>query len=272
MVDKDNISHHKIPSLFQKNLIFKSFITQEITKKIDLVAHLVENSHKDIVLLGPEGVGKSTLISILLKQKKDYWFNFILPATINLTYEIIVDKINHYKNKALFDKRVKHHVLIIDDANNLPAGIINSILNHAQDFLNFKVILLFTNEEYELKTVSDALLKDCYLIEISPLTKNQCADFIQFLDPHTPSAFLEYEDNKIEEIYAETQGLPGKIVQLLPRTLHLQETNRTLFFLMTAVITLVILALTIQWDTDPNIKNELTNLRSIIDKMLQYID
>lgn len=272
MVDNDNISHHKIPSLFQKNLVFQSFITQEITKKIDLVAHLVENSHKDIVLLGPEGVGKSTLISILLKQKKDVWFNYTIPATVNLTYEIIVDRLNQVKNKAAFEKRVKHYVLIIDDANNLPAGVINSILNHAQDFLNFKVILLFTNEEYELKTVSDTLLKDCYLIEISPLTKNQCADFIQFLDPHTPSAFLEYEDNKIDEIYTETQGLPGKIVQLLPRTLHLKETNRTLFFLMTAIIALVILALTIQWDTDPNIKNELSNLKLIIDKILQYIE
>ena len=71
MVDNETLYQLNIPSLFQKNPVFHSFITQEISKKIELVTHLVENTAESLIILGPQGVGKSTLISILQKQHKE---------------------------------------------------------------------------------------------------------------------------------------------------------------------------------------------------------
>ena len=261
MVDSDTLNQLNIPTLFQKNPVFHSFITQEITKKVELVTHLVENSKENLIILGPEGVGKSTLISILQTQNKDAWINATIKATANLTIESITEKILSLNNHAKSDVHHKQALLVIDDAINLQPGLINSILNFVLN-RKHKVMFLFTNEEYELKCMTDSLLNECNLIEVSPLTKKQCVDFLQFLSPSTASGYFDSEENKIDLIYAETQGLPGKIIQLLPPTLYKKNSNAELFTLMGAVILLVVIALATQWFTDPSIKIELPVIKS----------
>ena len=261
MVDNDTLNQLNLPSLFQKNPVFHSFITQEITKKVELVTHLVENSKENLIILGPEGVGKSTLISILQAENKNVWINATIKATANLTIESITEKILLLHNHAKYGTHHKQVLLVIDDAINLQPGLINSILAFVLNTTH-KVMFLFTNEEYELKCMTDNLLNDCNLIEVSPLTKKQCVDFLQFLSPSAASGYFDSEENKIDLIYAETQGLPGKIIQLLPPTLYKKNSNAELFILMGAVILLIVVALATQWFTDPSIKIELPVIKS----------
>lgn len=267
MEDNDTFEKLKLPLLFQKNQVFHSFITQEITKQVDLVIHLIDNSTAGLVILGPDGVGKSTLIAILQKRKKDSWLYCIIKARPDLTLSSLRAKIDKIKSKNAFDKRYKQFVLIIDDATYLQAGIIDTIVNLSIENQQYRVILLFTHEEYESKTATDSVLNDCYLLEISPLTKTQCADFLQFLDPSF-SNYLEYDEFKIDEIYAETQGLPGKIIALLPSTQTLKQRNYGLLFLIIAVINLVLLALVTQFLTDPDMRNKISNLNSTINSTI----
>ena len=267
MEDNDTFEKFKLPLLFQKNQVFHSFITQEITKQVDLVIHLIDNSNASLVILGPEGVGKSTLIDILQKRKKDCWLYCIINAKPELTLATLRADIDKIKSKNAFNKRNKQFVLIIDDATYLQAGIIDTIINQSIESQQFRVILLFTHEEYELKTATDTILNACYLLEISPLTKTQCADFLQFLDPSF-SNYLEHDEFKIDEIYAETQGLPGKIIALLPSTQTLKQRNYGLLFLIIAVISLVLLALVTQFLTDPDMRNKISNLNSTINSTI----
>jgi Viral (Superfamily 1) RNA helicase. len=256
MEDNDTFEKLKLPLLFQKNQVFHSFITQEITKQVDLVIHLIDNSTAGLVILGPDGVGKSTLIAILQNRRKGSWLYCIIKAKPDLTLPTLRAQIDKIKSKNVFDKRYKQFVLIIDDATSLQAGIIDTIINQSLESQQYRVILLFTHEEYELKTATDSVLNDCYLLEISPLNKTQCADFLQFLDPSF-SNYLEYDEFKIDEIYAETQGLPGKIIELLPSKQPIKQTNYGLLFLIIGVISLILLALVTQFLTDPDMKNKL---------------
>ena len=267
MEDNDTFEKFKLPLLFQNNQVFHSFITQEITKQVDLVIHLIDNSRSSLVILGPDGVGKSTLIAFLQKRKKNSWQYCIIKAKPELTAENLRAQVDKIKSKNAFNKRNKQFVLIIDDATYLQAGIIDSIINLSLESQQFRVILLFTHEEYELKTATDTILNACYLLEISPLTKTQCADFLQFLDPSF-SNYLEHDEFKIDEIYAETQGLPGKIIALLPSTQTLKQRNYGLLFLIIAVISLVLLALVTQFLTDPDMRNKISNLNSTINSTI----
>ena len=151
----------------------------------------------------------------------------------------------------------------------MQSGLINTILDNIRDILNLKIIFLCTHEEYEQKIISDPLLKDCYLIEVAPLTKYQCAEFLQFLAPYTDPTLIEYEDNKITEIFLETQGLPGKIVQLLPETFIFKQKNNSVLILVIAVIVLIMIALTTQYLTKPNSKLESPFINSILDSPAQ---
>ncbi len=265
MADKDIFSSFKTPSLFQKKSVFQPFITQDINKRVELLSHLVENSNKDVVVLGLKGVGKSTLISILVKQKKEYWFNCIINATNHISYENILDKINQAKNKSFYYKLAEHNVLVIDDASSLDAGLINSILTQNIAIRNFKVIFLFTHEEYEKKLFIDNLLNNCYLIELEPFTKRQCAEFINFLAPQSNFNFLELNDNKLDEIYTETHGIPGNILQLFPTMQDIKNNDNALNILLIAIIMLVILALLTQSLSDPSVKFNQISLQYVLD-------
>ena len=46
-------------------------ITQEITKHLELVTHLLNNSRQALIITGPNGVGKSTFITILQERTTD---------------------------------------------------------------------------------------------------------------------------------------------------------------------------------------------------------
>ncbi len=266
MVDNETLYQLNIPSLFQKNPVFHSFITQEISKKIELVTHLVENTAESLIILGPQGVGKSTLISILQKQHKDSWIYANIKATEILTFENIKERIIEFTDNRHFNTQHKPALLVIDDAINLHAGLINSILSFVSS-TKLKMIFLMTNEEYEAKCMTDTLLNECNLIEVLPLTKKQCIDFLQFLSPTNASNYVDYEENKIDEIYTATQGLPGKIIELLPSSHDWKESNKALFVLLTAVISLIAIALVTQLVTDPTIKSELPVIKSSISNL-----
>ncbi len=65
MAGFDTLTDIRLPLGYQKNKVLQSLITQEITQKLDLVLHLLTNSKKELIICGPEGIGKSTLLTLL---------------------------------------------------------------------------------------------------------------------------------------------------------------------------------------------------------------
>jgi len=114
-----------------------SLITLERSQKLDLLIHLISNLRQSLVICGPNGIGKTTLLDELEVRKQDLWSMVTIQASSNLSLESIQDglfrflkeKDAEYKNQELesilseLDKQNHKIVVIIDDAGKLIPGL-----------------------------------------------------------------------------------------------------------------------------------------------------
>ncbi|UOA07548.1 AAA family ATPase [Methylobacter sp. S3L5C] len=264
MADNDTVKYHEKKSLIdQQSRVFHSLITQERTQKLELVIHLLSNSNQALVVCGPSGIGKSTLLSILQERKLDSWLYCPILGNTGLNFEKIQERIisaitdNKSRQKSrslsgafgLLESQHKKIVLVIDEAGYLPPGLINTIISYVQEQLVLQVIFVLTHDDLSIKNSSDSAIDDCHLIEIPPLSEKQCGEFLQYLaiKPRSPIAFNGISDAMIETVYLETHGIPGRIIGNLPKLKNTGKNNNSLWVLIAGVLGLIILALCIQW-------------------------
>ncbi|WP_262966647.1 ATP-binding protein [Methylobacter psychrophilus] len=264
MVDNDTVTYHEKKSLIdQQSRVFHSLITQERTQKLELVIHLLSNSNQALVVCGPSGIGKSTLLSVLQERKLDSWLYCPILGNTTLSIEkihehivsVITDNKSRQKNQslsgafALLENQHKKIILIIDEAGYLKPGLINTLISYVKEQPALHVIFVLTHDDLSIKNSSDSAIDDCHLIEIPPLSEKQCGDFLQYLaiKPRSPIAFNDISDAMIENVYLETHGIPGRIIGNLPGLKNTGENNNSLWILIAGVLGLIILALGIQW-------------------------
>ena len=238
-------------------------ITQERTRKLELLIHLLANSRQALVVCGPEGIGKSTFLTVLQARKVDSWLYCPVKGTVKLSIETIqkqlVQTIKPDDRNLTFntlsgafrglEKQHKKIILMIDEAGKLAPGLINTLIDYAANNPVLRLVFVLTNEELEAKYSSDNALDAGYLIEIPPLSEQQCGHFLQHLATKSrrPVAFNENDDTLIAAIYLETQGIPGLMVVKLPPLDEAIPGNHSLGILVTAVLGLIALALGTQW-------------------------
>jgi len=252
------------PLTAQKNSGLQSLITQERTRKLELLIHLLANSRQALVICGPEGIGKSTFLKVLQARKIDSWLYCPVKGTVKLSIETIQkqlvqaiksDNLPNLTLNALsgafreLDKQHKKIILMIDEAGKLAPGLINTIIDYAANNPVLRLVFVLTHEELEAKYSSDNALDAGYLIEIPPLSEQQCGHFLQHLATKSrfPVAFNEIDDALIATVYLETQGIPGLMVVKLPALDEVIPSNHSLGILVAAVAGLIALALGTQW-------------------------
>ena len=264
MVENDTVSDHvSKPFVDQKSKAVHSLITEERTRKLELLIHLISNSQQALVVCGPEGIGKSTLLKVLQENKIESWLYCLVQGNKNLSFARIQEQVAQVIMQDKPDKQVrdlsgvfrlvesqhKKIVLMLDDAGDLAPGIINTIIDYAAKNPVLKVIFILTHDDLFLKNSSDSAIDDCHLIEIPPLSETQCGEFLQYLatKPRSKVAFNEIGDGMAEAIYRDTHGIPGRIVAKLPGFEAVKRSHNSLWNLVAAVAGLVVLALVIQW-------------------------
>jgi len=264
MVENDTFTYQvNKPFIDQKSRVFHSLITQERTKKLELLIHLIANSRQALVVCGPQGIGKSTLLKVLQENQVESWCYCPLPADAAFSFEKIQAHIAQVIKQNLpdqhlqdlsgvfrqFESQHKKIVLMIDDAGRLAPGLINKIIDYAADHPVLRVIFVLTHDDLYVKNRSDAAIDDCHLIEIPPLSEKQCGEFLQYLaaKPRSHKAFNAINDDMIEALYLETHGIPGRIISELPGLARPKLSDHSLWILVAAVAGLVALALGIQW-------------------------
>ena len=252
------------PLTGQKNRGLQSLITQERTRKLELLIHLLANSRQALVVCGPEGIGKSTFLTVLQTRKIDSWLYCPVKGTVKLTIETIQKQLvqaikpNHLQNMTLnalsgafrgLEKQHKKIILLIDEAGQLAPGLINTLIDYAANNPVLRVVFMLTHEELEAKYSSDNALDAGHLIEIPPLSEQQCGKFLQHLATNSrlTFAFNEIDDALIAAVYLETQGIPGLMVVKIPPLDEVIPGNHSLGILVAAVLGLIALALGTQW-------------------------
>ncbi len=207
-------------------------ISVERAQKLDLLIHLITNLRQSLVVCGPKGIGKTTVLNELVAQKSSQWQILQMKGSANLSFESFQEQLKHFLygqhsapsakdvNELLAeaDKREMTQLIIIDDAGEMVPGLITHLIHYVSNFNSLRLIFALTLDELHIKISSDRTIEDCHFIEIPPLTDKQCGVFLQNQSrlPNATFSFNAIDDRLIEKLYRETHGIPGRIVQEIP--------------------------------------------------------
>jgi len=258
MVENDTLTYHvRRSAQNQANAVDNSLITQERNRKLDLLLHLLANLTQSLVVCGPEGIGKTTLLRVLQERKENSWQYCLVQGHTDLSFE----KIQEYISGAMSrerpklggigheESRNKKIILMIDDAGCLVPGLITALIQYAAANPVLRVVFVLTHDDLYVKNTTDRDIEDCHFVEIPPLSKKQCGDFLHHLAAR-PSASIHINsinDSLIDKIYCESHGIPGKIIAELPELASPKKSGNPTAILLSAVVALVVLTLAIQW-------------------------
>ena len=97
--------HVKQPLIDHKSRDFHALITQERTQQLELLIHLISNSKQALVICGPEGIGKSTLLKVLQEHKTEPWLYCLVQGNADLSFEKIQEQTAHVIKQKKQDKQ-----------------------------------------------------------------------------------------------------------------------------------------------------------------------
>lgn len=208
-------------------------ITLERAQKLDLLVHLTTELNQSLVLCGPNGIGKSTYLSVLQEKRTASWIPLLIEATETLSFEDVYDQLEqalaeHVAEYAVrsveqlfpfFIKNGQCVVLFIDEAGHTQPGLITSLIHYAARYNCLKVVFALTREELNQKNKTDRVIEVCHSIDIPPLSPMQCGEYLRYLLANTSErgANMLVDDAMVAKLYQKTLGVPGKIVEELPR-------------------------------------------------------
>lgn len=248
MLDNDHLTYTQ-PKRDRLLSPERSLITQERAQKLDLLIHLLTNLQQSLVICGPDGIGKTTLLQQLASNRHESWHFCPLQGSPALSFEDIMQQLGQSLGlgNALKDHlssirsccEQRKVILAIDDAEHLVPGLANELIGLADSLSGLRVVLAMNYDAYHLKCNTDKALDDCHLIEIPPLNRKQCFDFLQNVSaqPNATLHFSSITDDWVDALYRSTHGIPGKLLAEFPTLEHPQ--NRHPWVLWCSVISLL---------------------------------
>lgn len=261
MVDDDRwiqqLSADRI-TMTQANTTIHSLITKERTQKLDLLMHLLSNLPQSLVICGPPGIGKTTLLTLLQERNTDLARYCLIHGNADLSFEAIQQKLTQTlagktdqslsKTLEQYEGQHKQAILVIDNAGELVPGLISTIIHYAVAKPILRVIFALTHDELQVKRSSDKAIDDCHIVEIPTLSEKQCGDFLQHLStkPELKLPFKAITENMIAHVYRETHGVPGRIIAELSSLPRIKK-DRKMKKLPVYIVTVAVAVFCIQW-------------------------
>ncbi|HEY8157286.1 MAG TPA: AAA family ATPase [Methylobacter sp.] len=258
MVDDDTFTYHvKQQPADQINKPAQSLITKERTQKLDLLIHLLSNLTQALVVCGPEGIGKTTLLKILQERKTESWRYCLIQGNAAVSFEAVQERLFRAQSVQSSSTaagrsagQYKQVVLIIDNAGALVPGLIAAIIQYAAASPSIRVVFALTHDELQVKRVSDRAIDDCHVVEIPSLSEKQCGDFLQHLStkPYANVSFNAISENMVAHIYRETHGIPGRIIaEISGLSSGAKQGGKLKWLLVLVVATAIAIAVGVQW-------------------------
>ena len=248
-------------------------ISRERSQKLDLLNHLITNLTQTIVVCGPKGIGKSRLLRVFQDSKTQSSMVCYVVADSNLTLEKIENAIGDTFAETLPDlksqsitvaldrinSRGAKIVLVVDDAGLLVPGLTEKIIAYVNSKPALRVVLALTHCELYLKNITDPIMMIVTWLKFRRSRRRQCEDYLEYLStmPTPRIEFNQINEDKVAELFRETHGIPGKILELLPKPDNQKPTDYSKPALISAVVGLVLIALGVQW---------WSNNKSVVDK------
>ncbi|MDD2760742.1 MAG: AAA family ATPase [Methylomonas sp.] len=258
MLDNDDLTYSKLErtgNARASRAADRLLLTQDRSQKLDLLIHLLTNLHQSLIVCGPEGIGKTTLLSALQTSHKDTWPICLLQGSDALSFEAVITALSQFlrlSNSSIqFDMtslrafcEKQKVVLLIDDAERLVPGLIDELIEFADSLSGLRMVFAMNDDEFRQEAGSDRILDTCHLIELPPLSQRQCLDYLQNLSaqPGAPFSFNAITDSLVEDIYRQTQGIPGKLLAQLPKLDRYQSRRSRKIGLISAIFLMLAVA------------------------------
>lgn len=263
MVEDDTFTYHvKRQSAGQVNTAANSLITRERMQKLDLLIHLLSNLTQALAVCGPEGIGKTTLLSTLQARKTESWRYCLIQGHADLSFEAVYDQLVYCikqdktaaQAKSLsmafkqYESQHKQLIVIVDNAGELVPGLITAVIQYAAANPVLRLVFALTHDELQMKRGSDRAIDDCHIIEIPPLSEKQCGDFLQHLStkPYANLTFKAIDENRVAHIYRETHGVPGRIIAEVSGISGAKQSGKLKWILALAVAVAIAIAIAVQ--------------------------
>jgi len=220
----------------------------------ELLQHLATNLQQPIVVCGPTGIGKSSLLASWQAQQPRVCRFCLLNCTVELKLEAVLDAIDQTlkpTGHSVADEvgTGKKLVLILDDAGELNSGLAHEIIEFAANKPLLSVVFVLSHDELYVKNLTDNVMDCCYLIEIPPLTEQQCGELVGSLVTKRRRGWSTpvVDDRYIADVYRQTHGIPGRVVALFPAINPPKQFDHSWWQLGAAIILLVAITLALQW-------------------------
>ncbi len=252
------------------NAPFQSLLTLERSQKLDLLIHLITNLRQSLIVCGPKGIGKTTLLAVLQEKQHEARQFCVLKGSTSLSFEQIQNQIKQTLQRILstdqfdlaatlaeYDKRHHKLVLIIDDAGLLVPGLATSLIQYAAANPALRIIFSLNNDDVIKKVSTDHALDECHFIELPPLTLKQCAEYLQDLSQRSviSNSINSLDDNFVVKVYRESNGVPGKIISCLPNIGKHDFVSGGGWVYLTSMAALIAIALSyVDWSEDKSHK------------------
>jgi DamX protein len=208
------------------------FSTTEVTSRLDLVRHLIENSELVPLVRGPSGIGKTLLAGRLQQLAPENWFvcHFDADPTMqperllatvarcsglpDIAGELLQRLVDRFE---VLRRRGRIPVLLVDDAQMLPPTSLITLLRLFErqlDGVRLVSMVLFANEQIDLLLSTPQLQvmspQAIQVIDLPALTRQEAAAYMMFLLKNEGlSEKLALDEARLSRIYRETRGIPG---------------------------------------------------------------
>lgn len=258
MLDNDALTYSQPKRGIDANsrhLSERALLTPDRAQKLDLLIHLLSNLKQSLIICGPEGIGKTTLLKTLQDSHQDIWRICLLQGSSSLSFENVVSQLSrflklnnsggHFDLSSLRNFCSKQRVVLaIDDADQLLPGLINELIDLSESLSGLRLVFAMNYDECKQQADTETVFNSCHFIELPPLNQRQCMVYLQNLSAQ-PGALLSFNaitDELVEELYQETQGIPGKLLAELPKLGQYQSRRTQKLGLPLGMILILIVA------------------------------
>ncbi len=214
------------------------YLNAELNKTLGLVRHLCENSNKIVLLNGPEGIGKTSLVHQFAEQNKQYLHCEIVHARAGYSAEQLASEIAvaygssqpiHTDNPAslittfdhLFEDRdrvERQPVIIVDGLNNLPESTRVWLSRLYQASLNSSLLSIIVTVDAEDGALDLSLILpglnelNIHSIELPTFTLEDAQNYL-LSDNYAETASLQLSAKEIKKFFKKTHGIPLLLLQ-----------------------------------------------------------
>ena len=214
-------------------------------QRLDILMHLTQYSNEMLLVTGPEGIGKTTLLQQFLNKTHESWKVCSIDAHARMDNDQLIqhivrgfkltldnsprskyDKLTYQLELALADTQTV--VIAVDNAHVLPPQTLAMLASIAKirntlSGANIRVIL-FCEPQIKIKFASGEMEKhkqsDHRKIDLPPFSEQQTRELLLH---RTRLAGLKadntFTDAAVAKLYKQSEGIPGVIVELAHRVL-----------------------------------------------------